>query len=595
MKRRLILLMAAAALPAAAVLVPMAANAVSATSGSPAATTCAAVPVAAPRGTTVEKVTAVASAGGTVTFPSAPPLPDYPPIADVPAWCDITVTVTHPGANDHVNIKISLPRNSKDWNGRFQATGGSAYLAGEFLHPLVVGVKGGYATAATDAGVGDNPVDVSGWALTPAGKVNAPLLENFASRSMHDMAVVGKEVTKNFYNRPASYAYWNGCSTGGRQGYSEAQAYPTDFNGILAKAPAIGWDRFAVGTAWSQAVFNEQKVAPRACELEAFNTAAIKACDTLDGVQDGIIDDPQNCHWDARKLIGTEVFCEGRTTTISRALADAVNKIWAGPKGYPGPNKGANFAFLAAPGSPFFVSKIWVNYFVTRNPAYDLSKIDYKTFHQLFESSQKQFKSVIGTDDADLSRFATRWGQAADLARPSRPADPDRGDCRVPRAGQPDLRRQPQRRRLLPSVPAARRRPLRGHRPDGARRRRPRSPDHVGRAGQGPHHPARLGHERRGRDHHPPGLPLPPGRAVHRPWLHRPGCELPLRPRLTFLRPDCSCDDGGPGAERVGATPAAVGATRLSLQSRAYRNGSPHGPSVRGEAAHMYVHHGGVP
>ncbi|MEH1164057.1 tannase/feruloyl esterase family alpha/beta hydrolase [Micromonospora sp. CPCC 205539] len=411
MKRRFIVLMAAAVLPAAASLVPMAANAVAADSGSRVAATCAAVPVSAPQGATVEKVTAVANAGGTVTFPSAPPLPDYPPIAGVPAWCDITVTVSHPGANDHVNIKVSLPQNGKDWNGRFQATGGSAYLAGEFLHPLVVGVKSGYATAATDAGVGASPLDVSGWALTPAGEVNTPLLENFASRSLHDLAVVGKEVTKNFYQHAASYSYWNGCSTGGRQGYSEAQAYPRDFNGILAKAPAVNWDRFAVGTAWSQAVFNEQKVAPSPCELEAFNTAAIKACDTLDGVQDGIIDVPQNCHWDARKLVGDKVSCDGETITISKAVADAVNKIWAGPQGYPGPNKGASFAYLAAPGNPFFVSNIWVKYFVTRNPAYDLSKINYRTFHQLFASSQKQFNSIIGTDDANLSAFARAGGK----------------------------------------------------------------------------------------------------------------------------------------------------------------------------------------
>ena len=73
MKRRLIILMAAA-VPAAAALVPMAANAVSRDSGTVAATTCAAVPVSAPSGTKVESVKAVANPGGTVTFPAAPPL-----------------------------------------------------------------------------------------------------------------------------------------------------------------------------------------------------------------------------------------------------------------------------------------------------------------------------------------------------------------------------------------------------------------------------------------------------------------------------------------------------------------------------------------
>ncbi len=202
------------------VLVPMAANAVSRDRGPVAAATCATVPVSAPSGTEVESVKAVAHAGGTVTFPAAPPLhPAEETLIDVPAWCDFTVTVSHPGTDDHVNIRISLPQDAKKWNGRFQATGGSAYLAGDLSGaPLVGAVKAGYVAAATDAGVGANPLDVSGWALTPDGRVDTPLLKNFASRSVHDMAVIGKDVAKRFYGRSVSYAYWNGCSTGGRQG-----------------------------------------------------------------------------------------------------------------------------------------------------------------------------------------------------------------------------------------------------------------------------------------------------------------------------------------------------------------------------------------
>ncbi|MFC0504976.1 tannase/feruloyl esterase family alpha/beta hydrolase [Micromonospora costi] len=417
MKQRLILLMAAA-VPLSAALVPMAANAVTRDSGQVAATTCAAVPVSAPSGTTVEAVKAVANAGGTVTFPAAPPLhPIKETLTDVPAWCDITVTVTHPGANDHVNIKVSLPRDPERWTGRFQATGGSAYLAGDFGSPLVAAVKAGYVAAATDAGVGTNPIDVSGWAITPAGKVNSPLLENFASRSLHDMAVIGKDVAKQFYGSPVTYSYWNGCSTGGRQGYKEAQDNPTDFDGILAKAPAINWDRFAVATLWSQAVFNEEKVAPTQCELEAFNTAAVKACDTLDGVKDGIIDNPQDCHWDARRLAGAKVVCDGKEITISNATADAVRKIWAGPvsptgkKLWYGPNKGASLAALAAPGAPFFVADSWVKYFVTQNPSFDTTKLTYKSFDQIFRASQKQFNDIIGTDDPNLSAFAKAGGK----------------------------------------------------------------------------------------------------------------------------------------------------------------------------------------
>ncbi|MEZ0077200.1 tannase/feruloyl esterase family alpha/beta hydrolase [Planotetraspora sp. GP83] len=414
--KRLILLMAAV-VPLSAALAPPAAGAVTYHSGTVAATVCSAVPVSAPPGAKVESVAAVAHAGGTVTFPDAPPLPTPAPITDVPAWCDVTVTLTHPGANDHVNVKVSLPQDPKKWTGRFQATGGSAYLAGDFGAPLVAAVKNGYVAAATDAGIGQNPIDVSGWALTSAGQVNTPLLKNFASRSLHDMAIVGKDVAKKFYGNPVRHSYWNGCSTGGRQGYLEAQDYPTDFDGILAKAPAINWDRFAVATLWSQVVFHEEKVQPTQCELEQFNTAAIKACDTLDGVKDGIIDNPRDCHWDARRLIGTKVVCDGKEITISAATADAVRKIWAGPisptgkKLWYGPNKGAGFGWLAQVGAPFFVANSWVKYFVTQNPSFDTTTLTYQQFAQIFRRSQQQYNDIIGTDDPNLSAFARAGGK----------------------------------------------------------------------------------------------------------------------------------------------------------------------------------------
>src|SRR4051794_12626989 len=99
--KRLIMLMAAV-VPLSVALVPLASGATTRAGGSAAARSCSAVTVSAPTGAQVESVTAVAHQGGTVTLPDAP-------ITAVPAWCDITVTLTHPGAGDHVNVKVSLP------------------------------------------------------------------------------------------------------------------------------------------------------------------------------------------------------------------------------------------------------------------------------------------------------------------------------------------------------------------------------------------------------------------------------------------------------------------------------------------------------
>ncbi|MFD6683049.1 tannase/feruloyl esterase family alpha/beta hydrolase [Micromonospora parva] len=417
MKQRLMIL-TAAAVPLAASLLPVAVNAATRDGGPTAATTCTAVPVSTPSGTRVVSVTAASRAGGDFTFPSTPGLPQNPPITAVPDWCDISVVVTHPGANDTVTIKVSLPQDAKDWNGRFQATGGSGYSAGDLSElsvPLISAVKGGYVGAATDAGV-TTGLDAS-WGLTAEGKTNTGLLANFASRSVHDMAVIGKDVAKRFYRRAVTYSYFTGCSTGGRQGYAEAQNHPTDFQGILANAPAIEWNRFEIATLWSQAVYNEEKVAPSQCELAAFNTAAVAACDTLDGVRDGVIDNPQDCTWDARRLVGRKVACEGKEITITRAVADAVNKIWAGPvspvgkKLWYGQNKGSAFNFIANPGAPFQVPDQWAKYFVTKDPSFDSTKLTYQTFTRLFTSATRQYDDIIGTNDPNLSAFAKAGGK----------------------------------------------------------------------------------------------------------------------------------------------------------------------------------------
>lgn len=110
--------------------------------------------------------------------------------------------------------------------------------------------------------------------------------------------MVAKEVVAAHYDRAASYSYFNGCSTGGRQGYAEAQKYPADYDGILANAPAVNWDEFEVATLWPQVVMNEAGTFPTACEFKAFTDAAVQACDRLDGAADGLLTDPDACGFD---------------------------------------------------------------------------------------------------------------------------------------------------------------------------------------------------------------------------------------------------------------------------------------------------------
>ncbi|GAA0636301.1 tannase/feruloyl esterase family alpha/beta hydrolase [Kutzneria viridogrisea] len=411
-----------------AVAVPLAALIPSVASASPqlaaapsAQPACATVPVAAPQGAKIESVRAERHAGGTVSFPATPQSPATE-ITGVPAYCEVTVTLTHVGANDHVKVAVALPETG--WTGRLQGVGGSAYAAGDFGAPLVRAVKDGYTGVTTDAGVLTG-LDTS-WALTADGKINRPLLTDFATRSVHESAVIGKDLVQRHYHRAVSYSYWNGCSTGGRQGYSEAQDYANDFDGILANAPAVNWTQFAVATLWPQVVMNNDRHFLSNCVLGAFRQAAIQACDPLDGVTNDIIDRPDTCRYDPRSLVGTKVVCEGKEVTVTAADADVVRKIWNGPTDergrqlWAGLPKGADFIWLAgtqpgpdgeltAPGFPVAVG--WVQSFLEKQPGFDTSKITYAEYTDLFRQSVREFDRVIGTSDPDLSAFRRAGGK----------------------------------------------------------------------------------------------------------------------------------------------------------------------------------------
>jgi feruloyl esterase len=367
---------------------------------------------------------AVQSISGVVVAAGTDPDPGGTPIPGVPEHCAVSLYLTHPGADDHVLVEVWLPTSG--WNGSFEGTGGGGYVAGEFDTALAPAIEGGYAAASTDAGVGTDVLSPASWALNANGSVDQGLLTDFAYRSVHDMTVAAKAIVADYYGKTASYAYWNGCSTGGRQGLMEAQKYPTDYNGILAAAPAINWAEFIPSEFWPQVVMNEEKDYPTTCEFNAFTDAAIAACDKSDPADGGLVDNPLSCGFDPRSLIGKKVVCNGETLTITAADANVVRLIWQGPtakNGRPlwhGLTKEAPFDGLAltttsadgtAEGSPFEIASTWISYFLERDPSFNTATITYSQFVQLFNQSVREYGSIIGTNDPNLSAFEKAGGK----------------------------------------------------------------------------------------------------------------------------------------------------------------------------------------
>jgi Tannase and feruloyl esterase len=339
-----------------------------------------------------------------------------PASGTTPASCRVHASATHPPAGDDVNIDVWMPLEG--WNGRFQGVGGGGYSGGSPF-ALAGPVSRGYAAGSTDTGhVGGS----GNFALDPNGGLNWQLIRDNAYLGIHEMTVVGKAVTAAFYGRRARYAYWNGCSTGGRQGLSEAQRYPEDYDGILAAAPAINWSRFIPAEFWPALVMNETGNFLPQCKFTAFQAAAIEQCDRLgDGVRDGVIGDPARCRFDARSLIGRDTECGAITATD----ADVVNKVLEGARTseggflWYGLAPGSPFNGLAntrttggvTTGAPFPIALTHIGIWLLQDPQWDWTTATYEQFDQLFVQSVEQYTSVIGTDNPDLRPFKEAGGK----------------------------------------------------------------------------------------------------------------------------------------------------------------------------------------
>jgi hypothetical protein len=327
--------------------------------------------------------------------------------------CRVTATVTHPPAADRIQVFIALP--VKGWNGRFLGTGGGGWAGGS-PRSLAGPVSQGFAAGATDTGhVGGS----GSFALDAKGRLNWPGIRANAYLGIHDMTVVGKALCSAFYGKPPRYSYFAGTSSGGRQGLSEAQRYPEDYDGIISLAPAINWSRFLTCDLWPQLVMLEARNFVSAAKLRAVTEASVRACDERDGVKDGIVDDPLTCDYDPATFIGTQV--EGAPFTAGDA--EVVRKIWDGPRSRTGEflwyglTRGTNLAPLAGTegtplrGRPFGITMDYFRFFLKQEPDWDWTTLSHAEFEQLQQQSIEQYTDVLSTDDPNLSRFRDRGGR----------------------------------------------------------------------------------------------------------------------------------------------------------------------------------------
>jgi Tannase and feruloyl esterase len=208
---------------------------------------------------------------------------------DLPEFCRVAATI-RPTSDSDIKVEVWLPATG--WNGKFQAVGNGGWAGVISYSAMADAIRAGYASASTDTGhVGGRGT----FALDHPEK-----LIDFAWRSEHEMTVKAKAIIQEFYGRAPRLSYWNGCSTGGRQGLKEAQKFPDDYDGIIAGAPA---NRTAMSLWIAHAVLKDPASYIAPSKYPIVHRAALAACDNLDGLTDGLIDDPTKCHFDPNVLL----------------------------------------------------------------------------------------------------------------------------------------------------------------------------------------------------------------------------------------------------------------------------------------------------
>ncbi|KAJ6103413.1 hypothetical protein N7486_005840 [Penicillium sp. IBT 16267x] len=420
--------------PAAALVFATAASATSLSSICTDAYAKKALPIGAIDGITMTRLRVVTNYTATSIF--------FP--TDTFNYCNLTFAYSHDGIDgDVVHVQYWLPEPSKFKN-RYVSTGGGGWAINSGSMSIPTGLVAGGVGGLTDGGFGNFDTQFSSAALLANGTVNWQATYMFGYQAHHELAIFGKELTRNIYNVASSekiYSYYQGCSEGGREGWSQVQRFPDQFDGVVAGAPAFRWAQQQTNHLTGNVMQKTLGYYPSNCELEKIMNMTIASCDPLDGKTDGVVARSDLCldhlNWD--KIEGSSYNCAasssyGSTTpaasgTVSAKAIELVKAYWKGL--YDSDGKRVYFSYQ--PGATTDLETqynsetesyeldisglggIWIAQFIDFiKDAENIDSLDGVTYDTLKEwmiYSQKKYDDILQTTYPDLTDFQAAGGK----------------------------------------------------------------------------------------------------------------------------------------------------------------------------------------
>jgi feruloyl esterase len=345
------------------------------------------------------------------------------PAADgVPEHCRVSGNIL-----PEIAFEVNLPSS---WNRRFYMNGNGGYAGERPDVPTRVALRAnalrnGFAAATTNTG--------HDAIREPLGTftVDRAKLIDYAFRAVHLTAVNAKRIAGRYYGRPPAYSYWDGCSTGGRQGLMEAQRFPGDFDGIVAGAPVLNLIDTMVNGLWLSLALEKALISSD--KLKVVEAALYAKCDKVDGVADSLIDDPPRCDFHPARDAPKCAAGQDGADCLTDAQATALNSVYHGPR-----SNGAPFFFGFPPGAekvgtdPFTGTQErgWNRWFIGQNgepprqllyaetffryAAFGKPDPNYDVHHFDFDKDPArldEMRTLINANNPDLSGFRSRGGK----------------------------------------------------------------------------------------------------------------------------------------------------------------------------------------